>query len=152
MPAWFKVIRGGEDDLYSVMTLLYGAHYELARILGNLGLDLRDALHVAEDAMSRFSQRVEEAGRWRRFYYFDPESHKAYFSYLDGVRVADLQAGRAAVYEMNPGNYGLGLALLVLEEELGYMAELLSQRLGVEGAEEKLQLKASPFKGGDEHS
>jgi len=141
VPVWFKVVEGREEgSLRDVMTLLYGVNHELARILAsNLGLGLKDALHVAEDAVARFAQEVEEAGRWRRFYYVDPETHKAYFSYLDEVRVADLQGGRAATYWVNPGNYGIGLALLVLEEGRGYIAELLSRRLGVEGAEERVE-------------
>jgi len=65
VPVWFKVVKGREEgSLRDVMTLLYGANHELARILAsNLGLGLKDALHVAEDAVARFAQEVEEAGR-----------------------------------------------------------------------------------------
>jgi len=152
VPVRFKVIGREEDSLYDVMTTLFGADLVLTRILiGNLNLDLDEdwdvTLQVARDAMAKFARGVEKSGRWRRFYYVDPSTHKAYFNYLDEIRVADLQAGRAKSYLMDSDDYSLGLALLVLEEELSYISWLLSQRLGVEGAKEGLRRLLEELKG-----
>jgi len=136
VPVWFSQVVGDVEDF------LRGADSALAEMISEeLGLDEKDVEPVARAAAWGFAKEME--GRWREFYYLDVSGHRFYYSDTGTCTIweADLERGLTRVYTLRGKDEAYGLAVAVLEEWLGAIADRLSRRFGLDRAEVEGRLR-----------
>jgi len=97
---------------------------------------------IASEVVSSFAREVESS-KPPQFYYLDPQNHLLYYNdiLMCTIDMVVFKLGETNRYRMLRSDCRDGLAIVVLEEKLGEIAESLSQEFGIgkEEAERRLR-------------
>jgi len=141
LPVLFATFR---EDLRDVFERL-NVDLALADIISrHLRVGFDEVKPVAREIVSRFAREVE-SGNTPQFYYLDVKNHVLYYN---SVRFCSIYMTVFTYSENNRYYMDLpdcrdGLAMVVLEEKLGEIVTMLSQKLGISREEVERRLRGA---------